>query len=141
MKRKEKMITVMAALTATAALTGLFFIEGNTKKEIISHAEKMQQNTSAGFTMEEGASIRLNVEEGMYGIRFGANVDDTERNYSMMIVPTELTEGYEENKTVGEKLSEYCERIADENGGSVAKAENLKANANGEISCALVQIK
>lgn len=141
MKRKEKMITVMAALTATAALTGLFFIEGNTKKEIMTHAEETQQNTSAGFTMKEGASIRLNVEEGMYGIRFGANVDDTERNYSMMIVPTELTEGYEENKTKGEKLSEYCERIADENGGSVAKAENLKANANGEISCALVQIK
>lgn len=139
MKTKEKLITGMAALAATSALTGLLFIRETTEKARVTRAEEVQ--ASAGFRMIEGASVRLNVDEGLYGIRFGAQVEDVQRAYSMMIVPTELAAGYDEKKEEGEKLSVYCERIAYELGGSVAKAEDLTADAFGEISCALVQIK
>ena len=139
MKTKEKLITGMAALAATSALTGLFFIRGNTEKARVTRAEEIQ--ASAGFTMIEGASVRLNADDGLYGIRFGARVEDVNRAYSMMIVPTELAAGYDEKKDDGEALSVYCERIAHELGGSVAKAEGLMADSSGEISCALVQIR
>lgn len=93
------------------------------------------------FRMKAGASVRLNVIDGLYGIRFGAEVADREKEYVLLIVPAAITEKYETEKESGEKLSEYCERIAMANGGELAKAEGLKANNDGEISASLVDVK
>ncbi|MGN1051808.1 MAG: hypothetical protein ACI4SH_00300, partial [Candidatus Scatosoma sp.] len=138
MKNRGKAIGGIAALAVTAALGGLYSLKQSAKTE---ERGVNAEEATTGFRMKEGASVRLNVEEGMYGIRFGAEVEDRERTYAMMIVPKELMSGYEEENAGGEKLTEYCERRAAEAGGSVAKAEELTADGQGEIACALVEIK
>ncbi|MDD6995258.1 MAG: hypothetical protein SPH68_03450 [Candidatus Borkfalkiaceae bacterium] len=146
MLKKTKTVTMLVAAAAavfSAGVTRLFLQRGKAEKACTVQAEEQAEEgvTETEFAMKEGASVRLNVEEEMYGIRFGATVVDTEREYAMMIVPKELLAGYEEKKTEGEKRTEYCERIAEAAGGSVAKAEGLTANEQGEIACALVEIK
>ena len=143
MKKRARGIVGIAALAVTAALCGLYYTNQSGKEEerAVSAEEAAAEEAASGFRMKEGASVRLNVEEGMYGIRFGAKVEDRERTYAMMIVPKELISGYEEEKEAGEQLTEYCERRAREAGGSIAKAEELTADAQGEIACALVEIK
>ena len=152
MARKNQILTGTATLAVAAALGGLFFAcKGNdfyekniTSVSAASESDGTEINAEgtveqSGFRMKEGASIRLNKENDTYGIRFGAVVEDDTKSYTMMIVPTELAAGYEE--TSGVTLSEYCEKRAEAVGGSVAKADNLAADENGEITCALVRVK
>lgn len=152
MARKNQILTGTATLAVAAALGGLFFAcNGNdfyernvTSVLAASESDGAESNAErtpgqSGFRMKEGASIRLNKENDTYGIRFGAAVEDKTKSYTMMIVPTELAAGYQESS--GVTLSQYCENRAKAVGGSVAKAGNLAADENGEITCALVRVK
>lgn len=93
----------------------------------------------AQFAMIEGASVRLQVKGGAYGIRFGATVADREQVYTFMIVPKELTNGYGEEDT--QTLSEYCETVAASVNGTLAKKEGLTADEDGCIYASLVEVK
>lgn len=47
------------------------------------------------FKMIDGASIRVaQTADGYYGIRFGAQIADTEKNYKMLIIPEDYYDGY-----------------------------------------------
>ena len=94
---------------------------------------------AGAFEMLEGASVRLNVEDGEYGIRFGARVNDREREYGFMVVPDELAERYNEEERE-KTLSEYCEEEAKKAGGKPAKAEGLQADEEGKIYLSLVDV-
>lgn len=150
----RKRVACAAALAVTAALTGLFFMWESPAKpaekrtaaatetvtaEAAATAEA--EETNGGFRMLDGASVRLSKDGDFYGIRFGAKVEDATKRYAMLIVPATLAAGYEQGKESGETLSEYCERRAEEAGGRVAKAEELTADAEKEISCALVNVR
>ena len=135
--KRRKLLTGTATLAVTAALAGLFFMHGETGT--LQEQAAAEASIESEFKMREGASVRLNKENDRYGIRFGATVADETQNYTMMIVPTELTAGYD--KATDGTLSEYCERRAAAAHGRVAKAENLVADKNKEITCALVNVR
>ena len=141
----RKRVACAATLAVTAALAGLFFMwESPAKpaeKRTAAAAEAATEETNGGFRMLDGASVRLSKDGDFYGIRFGAKVEDATKRYAMLIVPATLAAGYEQGKETGETLSEYCERRAEEAGGRVAKAEELTADAENEISCALVNVR
>lgn len=147
----RKSVACAAALAVTAALTGLFFMWESPAKpaekrtaaatETAAAEAAATEETNGGFRMLDGASVRLSKDGDFYGIRFGAKVEDATKRYAMLIVPATLAAGYEQGKESGETLSEYCERRAEEAGGRVAKAEELTADAEKEISCALVNVR
>lgn len=145
----RKRVACAAALAVTAALTGLFFMwespakpaEKRTAAATATAEAAATEETNGGFRMLDGASVRLSKDGDFYGIRFGAKVEDATKRYAMLIVPATLAAGYEQGKESGETLSEYCERRAEEAGGRVAKAEELTADAEKEISCALVNVR
>ena len=147
----RKSVACAAALAVTAALTGLFFMWESPAKpaekrtaaatETATAEAAATEETNGGFRMLDGASVRLSKDGDFYGIRFGAKVADETKSYTMLIVPATLAAGYEQGKETGETLSEYCERRAEEAGGRVAKAEELTADAEKEISCALVNVR
>ena len=139
--RRKTRITVGAILSAAglamiAAGAGRIAGEEAKAEEI-----KIVEGSGEGgaFEMLEGASVRLNVEDGEYGIRFGARVSDREREYGFMVVPDELAERYnEEEREI--TLSEYCEEEAKKAGGKPAKAEGLQADEEGKIYLSLVDV-
>lgn len=147
----RKSVACAAALAVTAALTGLFFMWESPAKpaekrtaaatETATAEAAATEETNGGFRMLDGASVRLSKDGDFYGIRFGAKVEDATKRYAMLIVPATLAAGYEQGKETGGTLSEYCERRAEEAGGRVAKAEELTADAEKEISCALVNVR
>lgn len=145
----RKSVASAAALAVTAALAGLFFMwespakpaEKRTAAATETAEAAATEETNGGFRMLDGASVRLSKDGDFYGIRFGAKVEDATKRYAMLIVPATLAAGYEQGKETGETLSEYCERRAEEAGGRVAKAEELTADAEKEISCALVNVR
>ena len=147
----RKRVACAAALAVTAALTGLFFMWESPAKpaekrtaaatKTATAEAAATEETNGGFRMLDGASVRLSKDGDFYGIRFGAKVADATKRYAMLIVPATLAAGYEQGKETGETLSEYCERRAEEAGGRVAKAEELTADAEKEISCALVNVR
>ena len=140
--RRKTRITVAAIILSAAGLAliaaGAGKIAGKEAK-----AEEIRIVEGSGkagaFEMLEGASVRLNVEDGEYGIRFGARVSDREREYGFMVVPDELAERYnEEEREI--TLSEYCEEEAKKAGGKPAKAEGLQADEEGKIYLSLVDV-
>ena len=151
MRGTRKSVACAAALAVTAALAGLFFMWESPAKpaekrtaaatETATAEAAATEETNGGFRMLDGASVRLSKDGDFYGIRFGAKVEDATKRYAMLIVPATLAAGYEQGKETGETLSEYCERRAEEAGGRVAKAEELTADAEKEISCALVNVR
>lgn len=140
-KRRKTRITVAAILSAA----GLALIAAGAGK-IAGEEAKAEEirivegsDEAGAFEMLEGASVRLNVEDGEYGIRFGARVSDREREYGFMVVPDELAERYnEEEREI--TLSEYCEEEAKKAGGKPAKAEGLQADEEGKIYLSLVDV-
>ena len=139
--RRKTRITVGAILSAAGIAmiaAGAGKIAG---KEAKAEEIKIVEGSGEGgaFEMLEGASVRLNVEDGEYGIRFGARVNDREREYGFMVVPDELAERYnEEEREI--TLSEYCEEEAKNAGGKPAKAEGLQADEEGKIYLSLVDV-
>ena len=139
--RRKTRITVGAILSAA----GLALIAAGAGK-IAGEEAKAEEirivegsDEAGAFEMLEGASVRLNVEDGEYGIRFGARVSDREREYGFMVVPDELAERYnEEEREI--TLSEYCEEEAKKAGGKPAKAEGLQADEEGKIYLSLVDV-
>lgn len=139
--RRKTRITVAAILSAA----GLAMIAAGAGK-IAGEEAKAEEirivegsDEAGAFEMLEGASVRLNVEDGEYGIRFGARVNDREREYGFMVVPDELAERYnEEEREI--TLSEYCEEEAKKAGGKPAKAEGLQADEEGKIYLSLVDV-
>lgn len=133
-KRRKTRITVAAILSAAGLAmiaAGAGRIAGEeAKAEEIKIVEGSGE--AGAFEMLEGASVRLNVEDGEYGIRFGARVNDREREYGFMVVPDELAERYNEQEREI-TLSEYCEEEAKKAGGKPAKAEGLQADEEGKI--------
>ena len=140
--RRKTRITVAAIILGAAGLAmiaaGAGKIAGKeAKAEEIRIVEGSDE--AGAFEMLEGASVRLNVEDGEYGIRFGARVNDREREYGFMVVPDELAERYnEEEREI--TLSEYCEEEAKKAGGKPAKAEGLQADEEGKIYLSLVDV-
>ena len=140
--RRKTRITVAAIILGAAGLAliaaGAGKIAGEeAKAEEIRIVEGSDE--AGAFEMLEGASVRLNVEDGEYGIRFGARVNDREREYGFMVVPDELAERYnEEEREI--TLSEYCEEEAKKAGGKPAKAEGLQADEEGKIYLSLVDV-
>lgn len=139
--RRKTRITVAAILSAAGLAmiaAGAGRIAGKeAKAEEIKIVEGSGE--AGAFEMLEGASVRLNVENGEYGIRFGARVSDREREYGFMVVPDELAERYnEEEREI--TLSEYCEEEAKKAGGKPAKAEGLQADEEGKIYLSLVDV-
>ena len=139
--RRKTRITVAAILGAAGLAliaAGAGRIAGEeAKAEEIKIVEGSDE--AGAFEMLEGASVRLNVEDGEYGIRFGARVSDREREYGFMVVPDELAERYnEEEREI--TLSEYCEEEAKKAGGKPAKAEGLQADEEGKIYLSLVDV-
>lgn len=56
------------------------------------------------FKMIDNASIRVSVTaDGFYGIKFAATVQDTDKNYKMLIIPEDYYEGYLNAADKGEK--------------------------------------
>lgn len=140
-KRRKTRITVAAILSAA----GLALIAAGAGKIAGKEAKAEEikiiegSGEAGAFEMLEGASVRLNVEDGEYGIRFGARVNDREREYGFMVVPDELAERYkEEEREI--TLSEYCEEEAKKAGGKPAKAEGLQADEEGKIYLSLVDV-
>lgn len=140
-KRRKTRITVAAILSAAGLAmiaAGAGRIAGKeAKAEEIKIVEG--RGEAGAFEMLEGASVRLNVEDGEYGIRFGARVSDREREYGFMVVPDELAERYNEEERE-KTLSEYCEEEAKKAGGKPAKAEGLQADEEGKIYLSLVDV-
>lgn len=139
--RRKTRITVAAILGAAGLAliaAGAGRIAGEeAKAEEIRIVEGSDE--AGAFEMLEGASVRLNVGDGEYGIRFGARVSDREREYGFMVVPDELAERYnEEEREI--TLSEYCEEEAKKAGGKPAKAEGLQADEEGKIYLSLVDV-
>ena len=139
--RRKTRITVAAILSAA----GLAMIAAGAGKIAGKEAKAEEikivegSGEAGAFEMLEGASVRLNVENGEYGIRFGARVSDREREYGFMVVPDELAERYnEEEREI--TLSEYCEEEAKKAGGKPAKAEGLQADEEGKIYLSLVDV-
>lgn len=139
--RRKTRITVGAILSAA----GLAMIAAGAGKIAGKEAKAEEikivegRGEAGAFEMLEGASVRLNVEDGEYGIRFGARVNDREREYGFMVVPDELAERYnEEEREI--TLSEYCEEEAKKAGGKPAKAEGLQADEEGKIYLSLVDV-
>ena len=139
--RRKTRITVAAILGAA----GLALIAAGAGK-IAGEEAKAEEirivegsDEAGAFEMLEGASVRLNVEDGEYGIRFGARVSDREREYGFMVVPDELAERYNEEERE-KTLSEYCEEEAKKAGGKPAKAEGLQADEEGKIYLSLVDV-
>ncbi len=139
--RAKRRITVAAILSAAGLVmlaAGAGRIAGEeAKAEEIKIVEGRDE--AGAFEMLEGASVRLNVEDGEYGIRFGARVNDREREYGFMVVPDELAERYNEEERE-KTLSEYCEEEAKKAGGKPAKAEGLQADEEGKIYLSLVDV-
>lgn len=140
-KRRKTRITVGAILSAA----GLAMIAAGAGRIVAEEAKAEEirivegSDEAGAFEMLEGASVRLNVEDGEYGIRFGARVNDREREYGFMVVPDELAERYnEEEREI--TLSEYCEEEAKKAGGKPAKAEGLQADEEGKIYLSLVDV-
>ena len=139
--RAKRRITSAAILSAAGLVmlaAGAGRIAGEeAKAEEIKIVEGSDE--AGAFEMLEGASVRLNVEDGEYGIRFGARVNDREREYGFMVVPDELAERYNEEERE-KTLSEYCEEEAKKAGGKPAKAEGLQADEEGKIYLSLVDV-
>lgn len=139
--RAKRRITAAAILSAAGLVmlaAGAGRIAGEeAKAEEIKIVEGSDE--AGAFEMLEGASVRLNVEDGEYGIRFGARVNDREREYGFMVVPDELAERYNEEERE-KTLSEYCEEEAKKAGGKPAKAEGLQADEEGKIYLSLVDV-
>ena len=139
--RRKTRITVGAILSAA----GLAMIAAGAGKIAGKEAKAEEikivegSGEAGAFEMLEGASVRLNVEDGEYGIRFGARVSDREREYGFMVVPDELAERYNEEERE-KTLSEYCEEEAKKAGGKPAKAEGLQADEEGKIYLSLVDV-
>lgn len=139
--RRKTRITVAAILSAA----GLAMIAAGAGKIAGKEAKAEEikivegSGEAGAFEMLEGASVRLNVEDGEYGIRFGARVSDREREYGFMVVPDELAERYNEEERE-KTLSEYCEEEAKKAGGKPAKAEGLQADEEGKIYLSLVDV-
>ena len=139
--RRKTRITVGAILSAA----GLAMIAAGAGKIAGKEAKAEEirivegSGKAGAFEMLEGASVRLNVEDGEYGIRFGARVSDREREYGFMVVPDELAERYNEEERE-KTLSEYCEEEAKKAGGKPAKAEGLQADEEGKIYLSLVDV-
>ena len=140
-KLRKTRITVAAILSAA----GLALIAAGAGKIAGKEAKAEEirivegSGEAGAFEMLEGASVRLNVEDGEYGIRFGARVSDREREYGFMVVPDELAERYNEVEREI-TLSEYCEEEAKKAGGKPAKAEGLQADEEGKIYLSLVDV-
>ena len=124
--RRKTRITEAAILSAA----GLALIAAGAGKiagkEAKAEEIKIVEGSGEGgaFEMLEGASVRLNVEDGEYGF---------------MVVPDELAERYnEEEREI--TLSEYCEEEAKNAGGKPAKAEGLQADEEGKIYLSLVDV-
>ena len=141
-KRRKTRITVAAIILGAAGLALIAAGAGKIAgKEAKAEEIKIVEGSgeAGAFEMLEGASVRLNVEDGEYGIRFGARVNDREREYGFMVVPDELAERYnEEEREI--TLSEYCEEEAKKAGGKPAKAEGLQADEEGKIYLSLVDV-
>ena len=140
--RRKTRITVAAIILGAAGLAMIAAGAGKIAGEE-AKAEEIRivegSDEAGAFEMLEGASVRLNVEDGEYGIRFGARVSDREREYGFMVVPDELAERYnEEEREI--TLSEYCEEEAKKAGGKPAKAEGLQADEEGKIYLSLVDV-
>ena len=140
--RRKTRITVAAIILSAAGLALIAAGAGKIAgKEAKAEEIRIVEGSGEGgaFEMLEGASVRLNVEDGEYGIRFGARVSDREREYGFMVVPDELAERYnEEEREI--TLSEYCEEEAKKAGGKPAKAEGLQADEEGKIYLSLVDV-
>ena len=141
--RRKTRITVAAIILGAAGLAliaaGAGKIAGKEAKAEEIRIVEGRSDEAGAFEMLEGASVRLNVEDGEYGIRFGARVNDREREYGFMVVPDELAERYnEEEREI--TLSEYCEEEAKKAGGKPAKAEGLQADEEGKIYLSLVDV-
>lgn len=140
--RRKTRITVAAIILGAAGLAMIAVGAGKIAgKEAKAEEIKIVEGSdeAGAFEMLEGASVRLNVEDGEYGIRFGARVSDREREYGFMVVPDELAERYnEEEREI--TLSEYCEEEAKKAGGKPAKAEGLQADEEGKIYLSLVDV-
>ena len=140
--RRKTRITVGAIILGAAGLAMIAAGAGKIAgKEAKAEEIRIVEGSGEGgaFEMLEGASVRLNVEDGEYGIRFGARVSDREREYGFMVVPDELAERYnEEEREI--TLSEYCEEEAKKAGGKPAKAEGLQADEEGKIYLSLVNV-
>ena len=140
--RRKTRITVAAIILGAAGLALIAAGAGKIAgKEAKAEEIKIVEGSgeAGAFEMLEGASVRLNVEDGEYGIRFGARVNDREREYGFMVVPDELAERYnEEEREI--TLSEYCEEEAKKAGGKPAKAEGLQADEEGKIYLSLVDV-
>lgn len=124
------------------SLLSLAFISGGVctlGKQVEISKFSTNADDVAQFAMIEGASVRLQVKGGAYGIRFGAIVADREQEYTFMIVPKELTNGYGDEDT--QTLSEYCETVAASVNGTLAKKEGLTADEDGCIYASLVDVK
>ena len=124
--RRKTRITVAAILSAA----GLAMIAAGAGKIAGKEAKAEEirivegSDEAGAFEMLEGASVRLNVEDGEYGF---------------MVVPDELAERYnEEEREI--TLSEYCEEEAKKAGGKPAKAEGLQADEEGKIYLSLVDV-
>ena len=140
--RRKTRITVAAIILGAAGLALIAAGAGKIAgKEAKAEEIKIVEGSGEGgaFEMLEGASVRLNVEDGEYGIRFGARVSDREREYGFMVVPDELAERYNEEERE-KTLSEYCEEEAKNAGGKPAKAEGLQADEEGKIYLSLVDV-
>lgn len=142
---KRRGLIIASALVSFTVGFGVKEVLGNARIEIEANASEISSEATnkqaEAFQMKSGASVRLNVEDGLYGIRFGAEVVDRTLEYGMLIVPTVITSGYETERESGETLSEYCERKVESYGGEIAKAEGLRADKDGEISMSLVEVE
>ena len=145
MNGSKKIAALLALCCAGSAAAGLAMIAAGAGKIAGKEAKAEEikivegRGEAGAFEMLEGASVRLNVEDGEYGIRFGARVNDREREYGFMVVPDELAERYnEEEREI--TLSEYCEEEAKKAGGKPAKAEGLQADEEGKIYLSLVDV-
>lgn len=131
--RRKTRITVGAILSAA----GLAMIAAGAGRIVAEEAKAEEirivegRGEAGAFEMLEGASVRLNVEDGEYGIRFGARVSDREREYGFMVVPDELAERYnEEEREI--TLSEYCEEEAKKSGRKTGESGRLAGGRRRE---------
>ena len=78
--RRKTRITVAAIILGAAGLAmiaaGAGKIAGKEAKAEEIRIVEGRSDEAGAFEMLEGASVRLNVEDGEYGIRFGARVND-----------------------------------------------------------------
>ena len=106
----------------------------------LSYTEASAQTV---FKVDDGAAVRLKMEEEEFGIRFSATVGEVVEGakYNMLILPVELVEYYNADTTANKAdIVTYMKALAESKGGSLSIVEDCAVRSDGKIYASIVDV-